>query len=42
MDGKGITLDFGFDIALAKKYLADRIAIDQHRNQFMTVSRISI
>jgi hypothetical protein len=41
MDGKSITLEFGFDIALAKKYLADRVVIDQDRNQFMTVSPTS-
>jgi len=42
MDSKGSTLKLGFDIALARKHLADRIAIDQDRNQFMTVSRTKI
>jgi hypothetical protein len=32
MDNNGSTLKFGFDIALARKHLADRIAIDQDRN----------
>jgi len=42
MDSKGSTLKLGFDTALARKHLVDRIAIDQDRNQFMTVSRTNI